>query len=268
MLILRSLAFNIAFYINIIVWMVVWLPAFLLPVGVLRAVVHRWSEMNHWMLRVIAGVRVEVRGIEHLPAGGCIVASKHQSAWETVSVFNLFPNPAFILKRELMWIPLFGWYAWKFDMIPVDRGRGGAALRAMVARATQEIARGRQILIYPEGTRRPAGAPPEYKYGVAKLYGDLGVTVVPVALNSGLYWPRRTFIKHPGTIVLEFLEPIAPGLDTRAFLDLLQARIEAASDRLIAEAAAAARPSPVAREALARIHERVAAKAVASDENG
>ncbi|MBL8572502.1 MAG: 1-acyl-sn-glycerol-3-phosphate acyltransferase [Hyphomicrobiaceae bacterium] len=258
MLILRSLAFNVAFYINILLWMVLCLPGFLLPTRMLLRVVHMWSASNHWLLEHIAGVKMELRGAEKLPKDGCIIASKHQSAWETVSVFNLFPFPAFILKRELMWIPMFGWYAWRLNMIPVDRGRGSAALKQMAARAAEEIVHNRQILIYPEGTRRPAGAPPEYKYGVAKLYADLGARVVPVALNSGIYWPRRTFIKYPGTIVMEFLDPIEPGLDTRAFLAELQGRIEAASDRLIEEAAAAVNPSPVAIEALAALRARQA----------
>jgi len=156
--------------------------------------------------------------------------------WETFTLLTLFDDPAYIFKRELMWIPIFGWYAWKSDMIPVDRGARGGALAGMIARARVEFARGRQIIIFPEGTRTAPGAPQAYKQGVAHLYAECGVPCLPVALNSGLFWPRRKFLRYPGTIVLEVLDPIAPGLDRATFAQRMEQDIEAATARLIAEA--------------------------------
>jgi 1-acyl-sn-glycerol-3-phosphate acyltransferase len=164
-----------------------------------------------------------------------LVASKHQSTWETFALVPLFADPAFILKRELMWLPFFGWYAWKAGMIPVDRGARAQALAAMSARARIELARNRQVVIFPEGTRRPPGAEPRYKFGVAHLYAESGVPCLPIALNSGLFWPRRSIARYPGTIVAECLEPIAPGLDKQAFLAQLQQTIEGATARLVQE---------------------------------
>src|SRR5205814_8927385 len=135
----------------------------------------------------------------------------------------------------LMFIPFFGWYAWKAGMIPVHRGRGSLAPAAMTAGARAELARGRQIIIFPEGTRRAPGAEPSYKYGVVHLYAETGAACLPLALNSGLFWPRRSFRRYPGTIVVEALDSVAPGLDKNAFADLLQQRIEAATARLAAE---------------------------------
>lgn len=236
--ILRSLAFNLAFYANIVVWMLLAWPIFLLPRRWGWKVVDAWARSNLFLARTLAGIRLEVRGREHIPPGGCIVAAKHQSAWETFALIPLFDDPAYILKRELLYLPLFGWFCMKMKMIPVDRGRGSAALRAMSARAAEELASGRQILIFPEGTRRPVGAPPAYKFGVAHLYRSTGAPCLPVALNSGLFWPRRRFLRHPGTITMEILEPMPPGLPVEAFQAELERRIENASNRLAAEALA------------------------------
>jgi 1-acyl-sn-glycerol-3-phosphate acyltransferase len=235
MLVFRSLLFNIAFYINIVVWMIVLLPTFLLPRRMFMRAVQAWAKSSLWLMRVLAGTAVEYRGLERIPAGGFVVASKHQSLWETFALLPVFDDPTFILKRELRWIPMFGWYTRKADCIPVDRKAGSQALLAMTAKAREEVRDGRQILIFPEGTRRPAGAPPAYKYGVSHLYQSLGVPCLPLALNSGLYWPRRKFIRRPGTIVLEVLEPIPAGLQRSVMFRLLQERIEAASDRLYDE---------------------------------
>jgi len=186
-------------------------------------------------MRVIVGTKVEFRGVEKIPPGGLLVASKHQSLWETFALFTLFDDPLYILKRELMWIPLFGWYVRQADMLPINRQGGSMALIEMNARAKAAVQHRRQILIFPEGTRRPAGAPAAYKFGVAHLYANLGVPCLPVALNSGLFWPRRRFIRRPGTIVVEFLDPIAPGLPRDAFFKQMQDQIETASRRLYAE---------------------------------
>jgi 1-acyl-sn-glycerol-3-phosphate acyltransferase len=235
MLALRSAAFNLLFYVNLLLWMVAYLPGFLLPRIWFIRVAQGWARSSLWLLRVVAGTRIEVRGRERIPAGGLLVASKHQSLWETFAHFTLFDDPAYILKRELMWIPLFGWFAAKGGMVPVDRSGGAAALAAMNERTREEARRGRQIIIFPEGTRRAAGAEPSYKYGVAHLYASLGVPILPIALNSGLYWPRRSFLRRPGTIVVEILDPIAPGLDRDVVFRELQARLEAASGRLLVE---------------------------------
>ncbi|HYF53726.1 MAG TPA: lysophospholipid acyltransferase family protein, partial [Salinarimonas sp.] len=173
---------------------------------------------------------------ERIPAGGLIVASKHQSLWETFALFTVFDDPCYILKRELMWIPIFGWFTIKGGMVPINRRGGATALAAMNARARHEVReRRRQIIIFPEGTRRAPGAEPSYKYGVAHLYATLGVPLLPVALNSGLYWPRRRFIRRPGTIVVEIGEPIPPGLDRDVVFRELQASVEAMSGRLLLE---------------------------------
>src|SRR5919206_3265157 len=235
MLILRSLSFNVAFYVNLIVWLLAIVPTLVMPRKAVIRVAQAWARSNLWLMRVIVGTRVEFRGRERIPPGGLLVAAKHQSFWETFALATLFDDPAFILKRELMWIPFFGWYLWKADMVPVNRKAGSLALAEMNRRAREKVRDGRQILIFPEGTRRPPGAEPAYKFGIAHLYAHLDLPCVPVALNSGLFWPRRRFIRHPGTVVVEFLEPIPPGLPRKAFLEELQARIEGASERLLAE---------------------------------
>lgn len=247
-MILRSILFNVAFYVNLAFWIIVLLPMLLLPRSIAWKGIHGWCHSSLWLQKVLAGTGHEIRGRERIPDGGYIVAAKHQSFFETFALVPLFPDPTYILKRELMWIPGFGWYLKKMRQIPVNRGKRSVALKAMTARAVQEVARGRQIMIFPEGTRRPAGAEPAYKYGVAHLYRETGATVVPVALNSGLFWPRRKFLRYPGTVVMEFLDPIGPGLTTDEFLATLQERIEPACDRLIAEAAAAPNPPPLAVE--------------------
>jgi 1-acyl-sn-glycerol-3-phosphate acyltransferase len=235
MLALRSLLFNVAFYINLILWLIALIPGFLIPRRAFMRLVQAWARSSLWLLRVLAGTKVEYRGLERIPAGGLLVASKHQSLWETFALLPIFDDPTFILKRELQWIPFFGWYTWKADCIPVDRKAGSQALVKMTAKAREEVKEGRQIMIFPEGTRRPAGAPPAYKYGVSHLYQNLGVPCLPVGLNSGLYWPRRKFIRHPGTVVVEILEPIPPGMERNAMFQLMQDRIEASSDRLYAD---------------------------------
>jgi 1-acyl-sn-glycerol-3-phosphate acyltransferase len=201
-------------------------------------------------LRIVCGITVDWRGLEKIPAGAFLVAAKHQSMWETFALLTLFRDPTYILKRELLWLPLFGWAAWRAGMIPVDRGGGKPALAAMAAHVRDALAAGKQIIIFPEGTRRPAGAEPKYKYGIAHLYGEGIAACVPIALNSGLFWPRRQFLRYPGTITVEILDPIAPGLPIDEFFERLQRDLEAATARLIAQgrrdiAAAEARSAAV-----------------------
>jgi 1-acyl-sn-glycerol-3-phosphate acyltransferase len=234
-LLARSLLFNALFYANVTVQMIVALPVLALPHRVHLAFVRSYCRTSLWLLRTICGTRVEWRGLERIPQGACIVACKHQSAWETFALYVAFDDPTYILKRELMWIPLFGWHMRKAGLIPIDRGAGISALSRMTARARKELGRGRQVVIFPEGTRRPPGAEPTYKPGVAHLYAKAGTVCVPLALNSGLFWPRRSLLRYPGTILVEALEPIPPGLDARSFLARLQNVLEEATNRLIRE---------------------------------
>ncbi len=234
MLYLRSLVFNVVFYLNLAVFL---LGGLWVMLGTRRFAIRAlqlWARVSGWWLRIIAGIDCEVVGLDRVPPGPVLVAAKHQSAWDTFALLPLFDDPAMVLKRELMWIPVYGWFARKFGMIGVDRNAGPRALRRLVADARACIAEGRQIVIFPEGTRRPPDSPPDYKPGVAALYAALGVPCVPIALNSGLYWPRRRFLRHPGTIRVEVLEPIPPGLDRKRFVAELIDRIEPATARLVA----------------------------------
>lgn len=231
----RSIVFNALFYVNITVRMIVALPTILLPYSFLLGVLRAYARSSLFLLRVICGTDVEWRGREKLPQGAFIVACKHQSVWETFALFALLRDPTYVLKRELMWIPLFGWLATKARMIPIDRGARASALARMTALARREIARSRQIVIFPEGTRRPPGAAPRYLPGVAHLYAETGLCCVPIALNSGLYWPRRSLRRYPGKVLVEVLDPIPPGLARRDFLTLLQKALEEATARLVAE---------------------------------
>jgi 1-acyl-sn-glycerol-3-phosphate acyltransferase len=237
--IVRSVLFNILFYLNLVVLLLVALLTLVLPRRAVLRMAELWGRISVWMLRVICGTRLEIRGLERLDGarltGPLIVAAKHQSIFETFALLRLFEDFTFIVKRELMWIPVFGWCMAKGRMIPVDRSAGSQALSKMTARAREEIRGGRQLIIFPEGTRRAPGAEPRYKYGVAHLYAKIGVPCIPVALNSGVFWPRRAFLRHPGTIVIEFLDPIPPGLDKDEFFNRLQGAIETASARLVAE---------------------------------
>ena len=232
----RSLVFNVLFYVTTTMFVVIGSPLLFAP--------RRWamwalainSRFELWLLKLIVGTTLEVRGQEKLPRSACLVACKHQSAWESFALIPLFRDPALLMKRELFWIPFHGWFSHKFEMIPVDRDKGPAALRRMLREAKARIADGREIIIFPEGTRRAPGAPPDYKTGVILLYDALGVPCVPVALNSGLFWPRRSLTRRPGTIVVEFLDPIPTGLPKAEFVKRLTEAIETASNRLLAEA--------------------------------
>ncbi len=242
--IVRSLALNLAFYTLYPTVMILGFFYLFTPRAASMKALKWWSRVFRWLCRHLAGIRFEVRGLEHLPKGRpLLVAGKHQSMWETFALYDLFDDPAIVLKRELMWIPLVGWFIRKFAMIPVEREKGPAALKALVRHARKAIAEGRQILIFPEGTRRPVDAPPAYRPGVAALYTALKVPCVPFALNSGLFWPRRRFWRWPGTIVVKFLPVIEPGLSRRDFMKALEDRIEPTAHRLAEEGRAALRRS-------------------------
>lgn len=238
LLIIRSALFNVIFYLVLIVLMIVGLPTLLFGRHAVFALARLWARINLWLIDVICGIKVEIRGIENIPPGGVIVAPKHQSFWETFALSLHFTDFTFILKRELMWLPVFGWYLKGAEMIAIDRSTGRAALAQVTDRSRPVLSQGRAIIIFPEGTRRPVGAPPAYKFGVAHLYATNNVPCLPVALNSGLFWPRRSFLRRPGTVVVEFLPPIEPGKERDVFFPLLQEQLERATNALIDEAVA------------------------------
>jgi 1-acyl-sn-glycerol-3-phosphate acyltransferase len=232
----RSAIFNLVFYLNLIVFLVVGSPLFLAPRSWAIAGLKLWARSSLWWLKVICGTHMEVRGAHHIPQGPVLIAGKHQSFWETFAVLPLLYDPCMVLKRELTFIPLFGWFALKFRMIAVERSAGSTALRNLIKRGKEEVAAGRQIVIMPEGTRKSPDDPPDYKPGAAALYGQLDVPCVPFGLNAGLFWPRRKFLRHPGTIVIEFLPALPPGLPRAEFQRRLQDAIETSTSALVAEA--------------------------------
>jgi 1-acyl-sn-glycerol-3-phosphate acyltransferase len=242
---LRSLAFNLVFYGSFLGLALLGLPVLLVPDGA-QKMARLWARMNLWTLRHVAGIRVEFRGLEHLPPGGCLVAAKHQSELETFSLVPALGPFAFILKQELNRLPIFGWYTTRAGMIGVDRSAGASALRKMVEDGRAALAEGRRVVIFPEGTRRPPGAEPDYKPGIAQLYTKLGTPCVPVAVNTGLFWPRGTWLRYPGTAVIQFLPPIPPGLSSREFRAVLIDAIEPVTDALVAEARGRGEGIPVA----------------------
>jgi len=236
MLVLRSLLFNILFFAWSAGIQVLFLPVLVLPYGAMVWLQHVWGRGTFVLLAAICGLRYQIRGIERMPSQACIIACRHESAWETMIFGLLMKRPSHILKRELLRIPLFGWYLLRAGGIPIDREGGASALKHMIAEARRTVEDGRHIVIFPEGTRVAPGQRIPYHPGVAALYSQLKVSVAPVALNSGQFWGRRTFLKRPGCIVLEFLEPIPPGLPRRDFVAILEQRIGTASARLAEEA--------------------------------
>jgi len=224
----RTLLYNILFYVIFAVIAVVLAPTMLLPQRHIWFVPKLWAAVSLWLHRIICGVGEEIQGLENIPDGGFLVACKHQSTWETLRLVTLFPKPAFVFKRQLHWAPMFGWYLMKFGQIPVNRGQRSKALQDMAAIAAERIEQGYQVIIFPEGTRRPPLAEPKYKYGVTYLYDKLNAPCLPIALNSGLFWPRRTFAHRQGVVTMKILPPIPPGHDTDTFSAELQDAIESA----------------------------------------
>ena len=228
MLLVRSLLFNLVLWLWSASLVLILVPAapFVSPPSIRRYAAF-WMRGVHLALAWIVGLRFRVQGLEHLPDGPCIIASKHQSSFETLLFHTIRPDIAIGLKEELIRIPLFGWYLKIAQNIAIDRGGAAKAMRSLVKGAETAVENGLSILIFPEGNRRPVDAAPDYKPGVAALYKALDVPVVPVGLDSGRFWPRRSFAKRPGMITVRFLEPIPPGLDRQAFMRLLEERTEA-----------------------------------------
>jgi 1-acyl-sn-glycerol-3-phosphate acyltransferase len=225
---LRSAVFNLLFYPYTLLVMLVGLPAlpFLSEHGA-RRYARAWMQGVRRLLAWTTGLTVELRGLERIPEGPVIFAAKHQSALDTMLFHLVRTDVVYGLKQELRRVPLFALYLARTGCIFVDRGGAATALKSLVRGAREAVGRGASLVIFPEGTRRPPGAPPAYKSGVAALYAALAVPVVPVALDTGRYWPRRSFRKWPGRTVVEMLEPIPPGLDRHRFMALLEERIEA-----------------------------------------
>lgn len=238
LVLLRSAAFNVAFFGFTFVCAVLFVPLIVLPRRVMQRAGRVWCAGVLWLAERIAGIGWRVTGLANLPDRPALIAVKHQSAWDTIALPVLVDDPAIFIKRELMRIPFYGRYAVKMGMIPIDRAGGAVALRRMLAGARAALAQGRPVVVFPEGTRTAPGAPPKYHSGIAALYRNLAVPVVPMALNSGLFWGRRAFMKWPGTITISILDPIPPGLDPRQFMAELERRIEGETARLVADALA------------------------------
>ncbi|MFN3230707.1 MAG: lysophospholipid acyltransferase family protein [Alphaproteobacteria bacterium] len=245
MTLLRSVAFNLVFWGWTAVMVIGCLPVLILPGRWSMAAQAAWGRGSIAIARGLVGIRYEERGKKNLPDGPCILAIKHQSTFETIAFNFLVYHPAIVLKKELLSIPFYGWYARRAGMIPIDRKGTASTMRQMLRTAEAAVADGRPIVIFPEGTRTPAGTAGQYHPGIAGLYRHLKVPVVPVALNSGVFWPRRTIKKFPGTIILDYLPPVAPGLDRRAFMAELQGRIETASLGLLKDTPVPAVEKPV-----------------------
>jgi 1-acyl-sn-glycerol-3-phosphate acyltransferase len=236
LILVRSLLFSAIFYPWSALYAVAMVPVLVAPRSWMLVGMRIWSQSVILLLRVICGIRVEIRGRGHIPTGDALIASKHQTMFDVFVQFGVLRGSLFVFKKELLIIPIFSWIALRIGSIVVDRKGQATALRDMVRRAQEQFRLGdRQLVIFPEGTRKAPGAAPDYKPGVAGLYRELGVPVHPVATNAGVHWPAHGVLRRPGVIVYEYLEPIPPGLKRAEFMRLLEERIETASNRLLAE---------------------------------
>lgn len=232
---LRALVFNLCFYVWTGFISIGLSPLLLLPRGVSERIARIWSKGALLLLKYICNITYHIEGLKDREQSGIIYASKHQSAWETFAFWTLVARPVFILKRELVWIPFFGWFLLRSGSIAIDRGGKTKTMRQMIAKSKEVTDSGRTIVIFPEGTRARVGEALPYQPGIAALYGQLNVPVVPVALNSGMRWGRKAFLKTPGDITVKFLDPIPPGMRGRDFLQKLEETIEGESNALIAK---------------------------------
>ena len=228
----RAIAFQLAFWAWSALINLAWLPSLLMsPLATVRGQTI-WAKGVMMLLEVLVGIRYEIRGRNNIPVGPVLIAAKHQSAWDTM-IFHIIANdPAVVMKAELLKIPIYGWYCRHSRMIPINRDNGSKAIRAMVDAAKAAVTEARPIIIFPQGTRVAPGVEAPYLPGIAALYRQLGIPVVPVALNSGVFWPRQSLRRKPGTIALEYLPVIETGLNRKDFMARLEAAIEPASTRL------------------------------------
>lgn len=236
MIYLRSLIFNIIGYSTLAVGCVVnSVIGAISPKATMKVWNYGFIPFLVWCLKVIAGIKIEIRGAQYIQQANAIYAGKHESALETYVLTNYIKRATFILKKELTYIPIFGWAQHFYGMIPVDRSAGSAAMKNMLRHAKIKAEEGRPIIIFPEGTRRQPGQEPIYKPGVALLYQHLNLPVIPVATNTGLFWKKSSFLRYPGTVIFEFMEPLPAGLDKQHFMSELQNRIESKCQELNAE---------------------------------
>ena len=230
---LKSLLFIVLSYGMMLPLAIVFLPWAIFDRRGALAACHSWCAFTLWLVRVLCGVKTEVRGTP--PTDEVLIAAKHQSFLDIIMIYHAVPRGKFIMKKELLWAPILGQYALMIGCVPVDRGKRAEAVRKMVA----DVAAGRQqpgqLIIYPQGTRIPPGVQAPYKVGSSILYGELEQPCVPVACNVGLFWPKRGILRTPGTAVVEFLDPIPPGMEQRAFLEELERRVEDRSNELMRE---------------------------------
>jgi 1-acyl-sn-glycerol-3-phosphate acyltransferase len=233
MMIIRSLAFVALFYLWSAVLAILMLPLLLLPRRWMLGAFRFWALGVIWMLGLVCGIRVELRGREHLPKGRALIAAKHQCMFDIFAQFVWLPDHCFVMRKELMVIPFFGWYAAKTQMIVVDREGGAKALRGLVRDGKARLAEERQLVIFPEAHRGEPGHAGDYQPGVAALSRELGLPTHPVATNSGVHWPAHGFLRRPGTIVFEYLEPIPAGLARADYMRRLESAIETASNALL-----------------------------------
>ena len=231
----KAFVFNFAFYAWTALIGTIALPVLLTTRAFTMCFARFWAASVLALLKAIVGLDHEARGLDRIPRDGCIIAMKHQSAWDTLILPIVLDDPAIVVKRELLFVPFFGWYAARAGSIAIDRKAGVGALRRMLGKARPVAAAGRPIVIFPEGTRVAPGEHRPYHPGVAALYQALALPLVPAAVNSGLYWGRRSFLKRPGRIVLEFLDPIPPGWPRDRLMAELEQRIETATATLLRE---------------------------------
>lgn len=233
MMLLRSLLYVALFYLWTTLVALTCTPMLFGPIRWVLAMFHVWGRGVVGLL-IVCGIKVEVRGRQYIPTGAAIVAPKHQCMLDVFAQFTWLPASVYVMKKELAWIPWFAWYAIKAGAIVIDRDGGAKTIRQIVREGTELFKSGRQVVIYPEGTRKAPGAPPDYKPGIAALYRELNVPVYPVATNAGVHWPAHGVLRKPGLIVFEYLEPIPPGLKRAEFMRLLEERIETKSRELMA----------------------------------
>ncbi|WP_025897652.1 lysophospholipid acyltransferase family protein [Sneathiella glossodoripedis] len=232
---IRSVLFFICFWIWSIFMNLIFIPFLVVDRKWIVRGQTQWTKGIMFLMKYLCGLTVEVRGLENLPKQQALIACKHQSAFETMAFHWLVRDPAMVLKKELLNIPVYGWYCRKTKMIAVDRKGHAAALRSMIEQAKQALVDQRQIVIFPEGTRTDIDEERDYQPGIAALYSKLDTPVIPVALNTGLFWPRKKFICRPGVIIIEFLPPIETGLKRAEFMAQLKQSIDENSRRLVQE---------------------------------
>lgn len=234
-ILLGSILFNIAFYGGTLGFSLVFSPVLLFPREYTVKVAKLWIRYVTSVCRITVGLDHEIIGQDNIPNGPCLFAVKHQSAWETFIFYDLLKDPSVVLKKELQWIPLFGCYLKKLGTVPLERSKGRAVqdIKKLLKDSKEAIDRGQSVIIFPEGTRSHPSKKGIYHSGIASMYLHLGLPVVPVAHNSGLFWPRRGFLKYPGQITLEILEPIKPGLSRHEFMRILEDKIETKTQQLV-----------------------------------